>query len=425
MKQYATAILVTLLSGCEGSEGESARLVAAIRGDSDATTPATPIRQPPPVRLYGLDGVVHQTGDVITGEAALRALVITNGLVDVSYERGVYEPNPAYLGDPAAHHLFLNATATTPRRRAFYWEHGDWPGMGVGFATTAAKATVIHANDGAVEVAFSWPDHRLDTAYLTRRGISILAPDTYEPLYRRSALDLPNFDPDQHLALFRSIHVVKVVRVERGLPGYYVGWHTDPRLGPPMSRLEIGSPLNNTTDQGEREIGTGLGVGVAWSSNPAAGVAHFPEWGQRPVWAEAEAQIGQGIAWRHWWAGIDDSLVVPEPAMRTQAPGFPNEQHVGPWYVADIPTWAGLSGVARVVAMQRPQMAAVYQFYPTSSGANVINTVNEWPGPDGRPLKFQVFIGVLAHDVVDRLAEPTPTLRQEVDQLVRSLDWPN
>lgn len=387
----------------------------------------------PNASLTGLGGVAHKTGDVVTGEAALRALVLDNGIARYTYERPTVTTNPLLQAEPAAGHLYVKANEAWLRCSTLYY--GDWSFFAAPITTTCDRVEVVMATEDAVEVAFVWSDHRLDVAYLGGNGV----------LWRDSA-NVPFYDQwngtTQPFRWLKGIKLTKSVRLERGRAGAFIGWHSDPHVGPPPKRLTIGAIDNQDQAWAERELGF-AGSAVLWSSASAAHVGHFPAWSlQRAVWATAEAQNGSAYTERHWWSGIHDPLygAMATPAFaQTQCAGFPNVQTVGPWYVAGIPgSDTDVGAVCRYTVHQNPIESGGWQFMPTPGRASsVAHTCNNWPGPDGRVRRFQIFNGAFPY-IADATAvtragytgtveygnEPTASLRSRVGDIAAALTWP-
>jgi hypothetical protein len=220
------------------------------------------------------------------------------------------------------------------------------------------------------------------------------------------------------------------VRVEDGKQGVFLGWHSNPRIGPdPLSQYSDSE--NNNPEYGERELGTGAGSVVVWSSKDEDFVSRHPAWGAKPEWAAAEAILGP-IGNHAAWCGIDDATysTYGEPAFApTQFDGFPNTQDSAPWYVADLTDDDSVAPVCRYIVMRKPVETGTWQFNPVHRGALVCHFNNEWVSPyhvDG-VFPFQIFIGALYYegDSSDGyINEPSDEIRAEEVRRVNRLEWP-
>lgn len=383
--------------------------------------------------ITGAGGAALSAGDIITGEANLRAISMQNGLARVKYTR------PAG-SEPAACHLDVNTGHTSEGHEDLWIQattdhYGDWSFFAAPIESTCDRVKVIEATADAVEIALIWDDHRLDVAYLGGSGV----------LWRDDG-NVPFYDQwngiSNRFRYLTGIEVTKVVRIERGREGYFIGWHSDPHLGPPPDRLYIGSPDNNEPAWAERELGTGGGDAVQFSSAGFAG--YFPAWSERAVWATAETQNGSAYTERHWWTGIDDptyGAMATVAFAQTQNAGFPGQQLVGPWWVAGIPgsDVTGVGAVCRYMVFQNPVESGGWQFMPTPNrAASVAHFCNNWPTADGRVERFQVFVGAFPYEAVATAVavagysgtvqygnEPRAPLRARIAATAAALVWPS
>jgi hypothetical protein len=327
--------------------------------------------------ITGLAGVALATDDIVTGETALRAIKMENGLVRVSNER----PNGAEF--PACH-LFVNAGHTADGHedawtRCFSEQYGDWSYFVSSFAATCNRAVVIEATDDAVEVSFEWSAHSLGSPGLVERNPS----GTVN--YYNNAVESPFSQSTSHY--ITEVYLRKVVRIQRGVQGYWLAWRSYPDFTPTITAHSQG--LNNDKDHtGEREFGTGGGTRVAWSSTGK--VAYFPAWRSQRDWSAVTAAIPSFDNFA-WWPGIDDppyanwdhaTVIAMQPA------GFPAHQTTGPWYIAGLTA----DGVVHVLVQKNPQEAGVW-CYAGQNGNIVNHLTNPWIEADGQRTRFPVFIG--------------------------------
>jgi hypothetical protein len=382
----ARVVLVSLafagLIGCDGREMASTTTQAA-------TTDCPPVTW----TLDGGDPNVLAAGDVVTNP---RDLVLENGIVRVTYEAMWNNPETPAQDEPGAHMLYRRDG--DEYRRAFSQTYGDWTFFSVPFLEGASQATVLSASEEAVEIAFEWPHHRLDTAgpyngcYQPYCGI-LERNHQGEAIYRN--------DGSGEYLLIHEVRFVKTIRLERCSEGYYVGYHSDPPLMP-----KNGLEGNNETSYGEREIGTG--------------------WGNRVTFSSAGVVVRNPEAGHHMWMGIDDPNYYPTylpEYVAGQPPGFPNEQLEGPWWVADLPGYPDIP-FARFIALEHRLEVGVWQFDPQHAGATVVHFMNEEIEADGRAGRYQVFLGAFPYVSADFAAEPTPEVYDGVIQRL-PLTWPN
>jgi hypothetical protein len=381
----ARAVVVALslagLIGCEGKD-VSSTLTQAEATDCPPVT----------VTLAGRDPNVLVAGDVIANP---RDVILENGIVKVTYEPMWDNPETPRQDEPAAHMLYRWDGAEY--RRAFLRIYGDWTFFAAPFQDGASQATVISASEDVVEIAFEWPHHRLDVSgsyngcYLAECGV-LERNHQGEAIFRN--------DGSGELLLIDEVHFAKTIRVERCSEGYYVGYHSNPRLSP-----KNGVDGNNETSWGEREIGTG--------------------WGNRVTFSSAGIVVRNPEAGHHVWLGIDDPTYFSPEYAATQPAGFPNEQLEGPWWAADI-TDTSDTGIpfARFVALEHRLEVGVWQFDPAHTGSTVVHHVNDEIEADGRPGRYQVFLGAFPYVSADFAAEPTPEVYDGVIQRL-PVTWPN
>lgn len=377
------------------------------------------------VRATGLGGVVLATGDVLSTSAAKRALVVDNGVIKLTYEESV----PEAVEQGGAIHCYRMVSGSWVRATSA--QYGDWCFFCAPFTTICNTIEIIEASPNAVEFVMTWTAHPLNVPYLSNNGIVSRTYDL-QLIYRQGAVN-PNWD------YIPTVKFQKVVRLERDLDGYFIGYHSTPTVGPePYALAVYGSAVNSNTDWGEREMGLGPGAAVVFSSAGTGFTSYHPAWGAESRWAAAEAAVGD-IANHVAWCGLDDpSYAVWGNAavVAVQNTGFPNVQTTGPWWVADI-HYDPATPFCRYIAMQRRFEIGVWQFDPAHYGTVVLHFTNEWADASGVPLRFQSFIGV-EHYIADSTAaakagysgsvafanEPTTALRTTIAQRASALVWP-
>lgn len=344
------------------------------------------------VTVTGTDGAALAAGAKITGPG-VRDIVIENGVVKVTYELMDQRGESAPAHELGAHMLYRR-TGGDPGvySRALSTAYGDWTYFVAPFQKGAVEAHVLTSVDDVAEVAFVF-DHALDwpgfqdtyghtpswwqgpgpctaqngcKCFLS--GCGVLERDhTGYPI--RVA---PFCAEPWCLRRIYSVRLVKTIRVERCAEGYFVGLHSDPSLSP-----KNGSAANNQASYGERELGTGSGNAVTWSS--AGNVFKHP---------------GQA---QHGWMGIDDPTYIGSPA--GQLPGFPSEQTEGPWWVADLPyhNRAGEIPFVRYLMMEHRLETGVWAFSTGQVGTTVVHFVNDEIEASGMPTRYHLFVGAMPY----------------------------
>ena len=310
-----------------------------------------------------------------------RSIVIDNGIVRVSYPE---LPNPDQLG---GHMLELNVDgAWRPVLGRWY---ADWTFFASPFFAPAHTAHVLSETPDAVEVAFEF-DHWLDYpgGYTTRGHVprwwdeSTRGPCTLEAgcgCYLSGcgivARDFDGAAIYEHNLLdetkrVRHISFVKVVRVNRCESGYYVGYHSTPRL--------TGSWIEDFPYEGsvgEREFGLGWMSSVTFASS--------------------------GVVVRNPEAGQHTSLGLVE-------------QPDGPWWFATIPPAEASHPYILFMAEEHALPSFVWQFSPDHTGIPLVHKMNPEIEVDGRPGRYQTFLGAFPYTMSDRAAEPSPEARAGV-----------
>jgi hypothetical protein len=355
-----------------------------------------------PVRVTGPGGARLKRGDVLTG-ADVRTFVLSNGIARVTYE--LHVPGLTEAG-----------ACTLYRRESDAWwrvvgtQYGDWSYFGIGVAVTADRVIVVSANDEVAELALQWD--AFDLSSFPGGGV-ILRDYGGNGCFPQSSA-LPR--------RISSTKLTKAIRMERGAEGYFLGWHSNPLVGP-----EDAFGQRNSTDWGEREFGTGFGCKVMFSS--AGFSSHHPEWGSDARWAAAEASVGGPIQNRAAWPGIADpsySIWSNPAVIATQNPGFPHLQTSGPWWVAEIPgPTVTQIPVCRYLSLVAPIEVGVWQFDPAQDGALVAHFCNEHRDARNVPYPYQVFFGAFPYTSPNLASEPLPSLSAEVARHVSRIVWPD
>lgn len=332
------------------------------------------------VQATGLNGALLSTGDIITGESNLRAISVTNGLVKVTYER----PD-ALLSEYPACHLYLLRDGEW--LRCVTEQYGDWSFFVNPISATCDRAVVVEATDEAVEISFEWTAHDLDTGYLSTPGLNERNPS--------GALNYFDGSPTPHR--ITESYTRKVVRIQRGIRGYWLAWRSKPEMTPEITAHSQG--LNNDKDHaGEREFGTGNGSAVAWASTGK--IAYFPAWRSQRDWSAVTTALPTFDNFA-WWPGIDDPPYSPwshATVIAMQPAGYPAHQTTGPWYIADIPVsnYGGNANICRYLVMKNPHESGSW-CYAGQSGTVLTHLANNWIESDGRRTRFSCFLGAEYH----------------------------
>jgi hypothetical protein len=359
-----------------------ALIACDMRENASAVSQAATSCPPVSWTLVGGDPNVLLPGDVVTNP---RDLVLENGIVRLTYEAMWNDPSTPVQDEAGAHMLYRWLDGEY--RRALSSRYGDWTFFANPFQESAETATIISASEDVVEVAFEWPHHRLDLPG-PYNGCYHSACGVIERDHEGSAIY--RSDGSGEFVVIDEVRFVKTVRIERCSEGYFVGYHSDPRLSP-----KNGLTGNHENSMGEREIGTGGGNAVTFSS--AGVVVRNPEAGQ------------------HAYVGIDDPPYASEPRLQPD----------GPWWVADLPGFAPPDDVpfARFIAMEHRLEVGVWQFAPTHLGSTVVHYVNDQVEADGRVGRYQVFIGAFPYVSQDLAQEPTPAVYDGVIERL-PVTWP-
>jgi hypothetical protein len=330
--------------------------------------------------VTGTDGVDLPKGTVITG-AAVRDVVLCNGIVKVLYTARTPDV------ERGSHMLQrrIDGVYTDTMQAA----HADYSYFRIAIGVLCDRVVVLENTAARVKVAFEWTAFSLSSG--GDGGPLIINVD--------GSLSYP--EGSSTAKRHATTKLRKVIVLCQGREGYFVGWHTDPLIGPQGKLLYVGSAYNNENAHGERELGPGDGVAVAFSS--AGVVSRHPESGDAATWDALEAS--QGVQSNHpTWSGIGDpyftapifqhALYAP-----TQAAGFPGTQLVGPWWTASLAVDddAEPYPVCRYVVMRKPCESGTWQ-YGSTYGIHVTHYVNEWHDDDGRPFETMLFIGAYPYE---------------------------
>jgi hypothetical protein len=361
----------------------------------------------PGVTVTGTNGAALAQGDVVTGSAVRDIIITQNNTTRVVYTARTPDVNRG------SHMLQVNISGTWTD--AMEADQGDWSYFLITPGSIADRATIVFKNADACEVAFQWDAYSLvsfsgggqpyrDTRLDGAQGLN----------YAQGAVN-PNWK------LITSIKLVKTIRVQRGEPGYYVGWHSNPYIGLPDHLID--SATEETTDYGERELGLGGGAAVNWSS--ASRTARWPAWGD-DVDGKWTAQGLQATSNKVWFPGIKDPRYTPFNSaawIAVQGGSFPQMQSTGPYYVGDLHYSIP---VAKILAMRIPREIFVSKI--GVYGGVISHHNNEDHSPAGVPYRHQVFIGA-RHYVADSSSayanEPTQYIQDWASDLAESLEWPD
>lgn len=351
------------------------------------------------VTLTGLATYVQ--GDIITGAANLRALRCRNGFAGWSY--AVRAPDV----QRGSHMLEMNTAAGYVE--VLDAEFGDYAYFISSIAVIADRAVVVELSDDAVEVAFQWDVH----------------PHTAVALYDQTGS--PNYNNVPAVKTSSSCRLQKTLRVQRGEPGYYVGWHSTT----PTNEPDVGlvPSRNNDTGWGEREIGIGGGAAVCWSSS--GNVARWPAWIDDLDGRWTAAGLA-ATANKVWWPGIDDPTYLPAAWNPPLSPaGFPAEQANGPFYIADIHHDTVTVPYARLLATRQKLEMGAWQI-PFSTavawGSPTVHMLNAARSPAGTPYRHMAFIGAIAYAADSSSAfanEPKASIQASMLALATNLRWPS
>jgi hypothetical protein len=343
------------------------------------------------VIAYGPNGTLNK-GDVITG-ADVTSVYMQNGIVKYT------QPDVGPTGhldrwDGAA---YTRATGTDGDYSYFVTNSGN--------SVLCDRITVVECTTDGIELAYQWDTWQL--------GATTIA---YRDWVGSGSRNFP--DSSATPKYITTTKLTKTVVMRRGREGVFLGWHSDPRVGP--FALQIPAQ-NNNTDWGEREFGTGSGNRVSFSSSGNS--ALHPDWGADVRWGGA----GVYPTIRHWWAGIDDANYASYANVdyiALQETGFPAEQTTGPWWIADLPSDnATTRPFCRYIVMRQRLECAAFQFSAGAYGQTVIHFVNEANDASGVPYRTMVFLGAFLYTSSDLALEPTTSLPSAVANRAHATDF--
>lgn len=319
------------------------------------------------------------TGDIVTDD--LRALTVDNGIIRVRYgahamdfrDTGVLFENTErgldhVLAGRHTDHPSVNEadgcvsaachSGGTHWHDAVYTWYGDGSTYSSGAPADADRIRVLAASPDAIELSYEWDEVRLDRLrspeYCLLGNYPECGPTSRDhegqPIWIRGLNDV--------VKSVKRVRLWKVIRVERCSPGYYVSMRSDPPLV--------------WDEQGSRALRLGYVTTVsAWTCDGQT-VVHHPNSGF------------------HADLGVTDCIAdVPD-----QSPGTHED-------------WPFI----RFMRTSRPMRFLSLQYSPTQLGSPGAHDIWDVPGPDGRPVQWQAFIGAVEYTSPDESAEPTPQAR--------------
>lgn len=349
------------------------------------------------------NGARLDKGSVVTGSDRVNT-ILYNGIVKYTYGELASSGGGGQVG-----WLYRWNTSTSTYDRAFSANDGDWSWWVTPNTNLCDRITVVQCTTDEVELAYEWDNWRYDSGYLGG-ALGVPYRDWSNTLnYAEGAVN-PNYK------LIASGRVVKTVVMKRGREGVFVGWHSDPRVGPLDSQIPT---RNNETSWGERELGTGGFNVVVFSS---AGVeAHHPDWGSDARWGALYPTA------RHVWLGIDDANYPPYDAanyVALQPAGFPAEQETGPWWVGDLHSMnATTFPWCRYIVLRQRMETVSTQFSSTANGNSFVHFVNEPHDAANVPYRTVVFLGAFPYVSPSLSAEPTAALKAAVANRAHPTDF--
>jgi hypothetical protein len=324
-------------------------------------------------------------GDVLTG-AEIDSLVILNGVVKLTRV------------DVSSHQRWvLHRWVSESDDYSQAWgTYADWTYFCHSEPDDPDRVRIVTATPDVVEWVDEWDAYALNVPTLSNNGI----------VNRDDAAGV-NYTSGAVLKYITETTLRKVGRLERGADGYFAGWHSDPRVGPPSRKLPA---QNNESAYGEREMGTGGDSRVFFASSGFECL--HPDWGSDARWGVYSPTN------RHAWPGIDDANYGVQAAaeyIALQDPGFPAEQTTGPWWVADLDYRNATSHpFCRYVHMVGRMECGSWQFAASHYGSTVIHFINQYVSESGVPHTYQLYLGAIRYDSDNLTAEPTTDLRSRV-----------
>lgn len=346
-------------------------------------------------------------GDVVTG-ADVNNVYVQNGIAK-------YAP----------------ATSTGPEGQVYRWNGSSYAavldagrGDGAFFVTPNAnrpdRITVMRASRDEVELAAEWDAWNLNTGYLGTPGVGSRDAVT-------GALNYPVSSATPKY--ITAVNVVKSSTMRRGLDGAYLGFHSDPLVGPGGSLIP---GQNNWTDYGEREFQLGTGIAAAFSSNGVAAI--HPAWGADATWGTSAGGANYATQ-RHAWMGIDDPNYPPysDSAYVTSqiAAGhanFPAEQTAGPFWIGALHNLnASTYPFASYMVLRQRLEIGSFQFSAGGYGQPTLHFANEAHDAANVPRRAICFIGGFAYTSASLAAEPTGVLSNLIASKAAEITaaWPD
>lgn len=316
-----------------------------------------------PVTVSSTAGQALRAGDSVSG-TDIDNLVIQNGLVQVLLEAATSADQRG-----AAHLKRWTGSSYQYALERFY---GDYTYFTNTPAARPDRVRIIEASPERCEVAVEWDEYSLIAPHLPN-GV----PYFDWAMGRNYSQGAVN--PDWKY--ITETRLVKTIIVERGREGYFVGYHTDPRVGPLGSQIP---DQNNETAWGERELGLGSNFRVVFSS--------------------------AGVTRRNPAEGVNTGLGIDDPVSMGGA-----EQTVGPWWVGGIPDPTGVgAGLCPYIVLRQRLQILDYQS-GAQNGVIVVLNVNEAHDAANVPYRTMLFIGAFPYEAdADLTNEPTVALRQQV-----------
>jgi hypothetical protein len=337
-----------------------------------------------------MNGTALREGDVITG----------SDVNDVYVQNGIAKYEPAPASGPEGHLYCWDAAAYT---QALDSGRGD----GAFFATPNANRpdsiAVVKASRNEAVVAAVWDAWNLNTGYLGTPGVGSRDAVT-------GALNYPVSSATPKYTT--AVKVAKVAVMRRGRDGVYLGFHSDPLVGPGGTLIPT---QNNWTDYGEREFQLGIGIQVAFSS--AGIVAMHPAWGADATWGTSSGGANYATI-RHAWMGLDDANYPPYSDSAYIAAqvanghvGFPAEQADGPFWIGALHNLNGSTYpfAAYMVLPQRLEFGS-FQFSAGGYGQPTLHFANEARNAGNVHRLAMCFIGAFPYTSASLAAEPTASL---------------
>jgi hypothetical protein len=359
------------------------------------------------VIAYGPNGTRLNKGDVITGDANIIATYVENGIV--KYVTGELYPD----GGSQCGWLYRKYTPDGEYLRVTSAAEGDWSWFVTsGQLGTCDRIRVVTCTTDEVELAYEWDAWELDGDYPGFEN-GVLYRDWESGVNYAEGAVAPNYK------YITETHLVKTVIMRRGREGVFLGWHSDPRVGPLNAQLSNDNRLNDNS-WGEREFGDGGGNAVVFSS---AGVeAHHPEWGADARWGVLYPQD------RHIGLGIDDptyGVYANADFIALQPAGFPAHQETGPWWFASIHVnnAVGTFPFVRYGVLRQRMETIGSQFSASAQGNALVHLYVESHDAANIPFRANFFLGAFPYVTPDMASEPTLAIKAAVANRAHATDF--